>query len=263
MASKFLSIFEYYEIDKKIENKDISFNLELILFLTFFHEIFGHTKGGYSQKKNDICKSPNVFYDKKEKKLLKLVNRNCIYLNDNEVPILRGDEEEDAGHFLEYFIGKCEYGYYSEIIEIMLLNNIKLNFILDVDMWNKKIETMRKYIKYKYIVYSYDKNLLDKEKFSDIDAEIKELESIKKEKNIDLNNIKKINEIKNLGKNEEKEIEAKKSELKEYNGIAKKEYEKYKNYSSEELQNIAFKKETPRELRDIIYDIIFSRIIKS
>ena len=66
----------------------------------------------------------------------------------------------------------------------MLLNNINLNFIFDVDMWNKNINIMRNYIRLKYIVYIYDKNLLNKKKYSDIGMEIYELENIIKEKKL-------------------------------------------------------------------------------
>jgi len=259
LASKLLSILDYFTFDKKLEDKDISSNLELILFLTFFHEVFGHKKGGYTPKKKDTCSSPNVFYDKKRKKILKLVNRNFLYLSDDEVPILRGDREEDAGYFLEYFIGDCEYGYYSEIIEIMLLNNINLNFILDVNMWNKDINIMRNFVRLKYIVYNFDKNLLNTKIFNNINDEIKELEKIIKEQNIDLKTIKKIKEIKSIEKNEEKMIKTKKQEL---DDLTHKEYEKYKNYSSEELENIAFDMKVPKKLREIAFNTILSRIIK-
>ena len=138
----------------------------------------------------------------------------------------------------------------------MLLNNIKLNFILDIDMWNKKIDVMRKYIKLKYIIFIYDKNLLDKKIFNDIYDEINMLENIIKEKDVDLNKIKKISDI-NYFKNKEDELSGnneKKIEI---------DYGKYKNYSSEELLEIAFKQETPRSVKDFIYKIIFSRIIKA
>ena len=83
------------------------------------------------------------FMIKKKKKLLKLVYRKTFFLNDGEIPILRDDKKEDAGHFFEYFIGKSEYGFYSEIIEILIINDININFILNVEMWNKKIDIMR------------------------------------------------------------------------------------------------------------------------
>ena len=129
LASKFLSKLKNIKLDKNIENKEYRENLSLILFFVLFHEIFGHKKGGFSSQNNKILNSPNVFYDKKRKKILKLVNRNFLFENENEVKILR-DEPQDAGHFLEYFIGESNnYGFYSELIEIMLLNNINLNFI--------------------------------------------------------------------------------------------------------------------------------------
>ena len=256
LSTKLLIPFQNYLIDKKIENKNICSNLELILFLTLFYKIFGHKKRVFSPKDKDFYNSPNIFYDKTEKKLLRLVNRNDFILSDKDVPILGKKEQEDTECFLEYFIGKCEFGFYSDIIEKMLLNNIKLNFILDIDMWNKEIDVMRKYIKLKYIIFIYDKNLLDKKIFNDIYDEINMLENIIKEKDVDLNKIKKISDI-NYFENKEDELSEnneKKIEI---------DYEKYKNYSSEELLEIAFKQETPRSVKDFIYKIIFSRIIKA
>ena len=97
-----------------LTNQDFSNKIALILFIEFFHEIFGHKKGGYSQKSNTILSSPNTFYDKQKKVILKLVEKNAFFVRKNEVKILRGCEH-DAGHFLEYFIGECEYGFYIEL----------------------------------------------------------------------------------------------------------------------------------------------------
>jgi len=92
--------------------------------------------------------------------------------------------------------------------------------------------------------------------------EIYEIENIKKEKKIDLKNVKKLNEIKNIEKNGEKEIRDKKSELFGPHKINKIEYERFENYSINDLLNIAIDKGTNEELREIVYNIIFSRILK-
>ena len=260
LTSKILSPLKYYKIDKKIENKDIKYNLGLIVFITLFQEIFAHKIGGYSSKNDDNCKSPNVFYDQKEKRILKLINRNCLILNDRDVPILRDEEKEDVRHFLEYFIGKCEYGFYSEMIEIMLLNNINLNFIFNVNMWNKDIEIMRNYIRLKYIVFVHDKNLLDKKEYKEIGIEIKELEKIINENKIDLNNL--FNDVKIIEENWKKENNPKKSELSKRQDINRIEHERFENYSLEELLKIATNRETSDELSELIFKIIFSRILK-
>ena len=204
LASKILSQLKNYKIDKKEEDKNIKNNLGLILFISLFHQILGFDKDLYSSNTDDNYKSPNVFYDKDKKKILRLINRNCLAPKDNEVAILTEEEKEDAGHFLDYFIGKCEYGFYSEIIEILLLNNININFIFNVNMWNKDIEIMKNYIKLKYIVFIHDKNLLDKKEYNEIGDEIKELEKIIKENKIDLNIIKNINNIR-INEGNEKE----------------------------------------------------------
>ena len=77
-----------------------------------------------------------------------------------------------------------------------------------------------------------------------------------------MNQIKKINYIIKIGENEEKNIKHKRKEILEYEGIIKRESEKYNDYPFEELQNVAFENETPKELKEILYNIIFSRIIK-
>ena len=82
LASKILSPLKNIDLDKCCQNRDINIKLSLILFLTLFHEILGHKKGGYSSKGDDgsnILLSPNVFYDRKKKEILKLVNRDTKY----------------------------------------------------------------------------------------------------------------------------------------------------------------------------------------
>ena len=61
-------------------------------FHYFWQEIFGHKKGGYSQKTNHLLSSPNVFYDKQKKKILKLVDRNSPVVFKDEINILRDCE---------------------------------------------------------------------------------------------------------------------------------------------------------------------------
>ena len=147
LGTKFLSPLKYFKLNKNVENRDIRNKLALIIFITSFNEVFGHIKSVYSsnsQKDNEILLSPNIFYDKKK-----------FHFN-NEIKILR-NTDRDTGHFLEYFIGECEYGFYIDLIDELLLENINLNFILDNDLWKKNIDTLRKYIKIKYIVFCHEK----------------------------------------------------------------------------------------------------------
>ena len=105
IASPFLSPLKNVKIDQELKDQDFSNKIALILFVEFFHEILGHKKGGYSQKTNRILSSPNVFYDKQKKRILKLVDKNSPFTFKDEVKILRNCEH-DAGFFLEYFIGE-------------------------------------------------------------------------------------------------------------------------------------------------------------
>ena len=259
LASKILSPLKNIDLDKCCQNRDINIKLSLILFLTLFHEILGHKKGGYSSKGDDgsnILLSPNVFYDRKKKEILKLVNRDTKYASKNEIKIIR-DDDKDAGYFLEYFIGECEYGFYSELIDKMLLENINLNFIFDINLWHTKIEIMRNYIRLKYIVFKYNKNLLNTKKYSNIDEELKDLDAIIKEKDIKINIMKEIpNQNNEINIEERKRKELSDSEIKQ------KEFERYENLSSSEIKKKMNDEETPYELKQILFKILLNRVIR-
>ena len=144
----------------------------------------------------------------------------------------------------------------------MLSNNINLNFILNVDMWNKKIDIMRKYVKFKYLIFKNNKDLLDKGKYNGIEDEIKELEKIIEENKFSLDKKNLKNNEDNSVENEEKINQSKKSEFSELSALLKKEYEKLKNLPNEELQNILISKNTSADIKKLVYDIIFGRMIK-
>ena len=257
-ASKFLSPLKQFDIDKKIENEDINNNIALIIFITLFHEILGHIKGGFSIRNNELLLSPNAYYDKKKNAILKFVDRNTPYVAKNEINILREeDTDTDAGYFLEYFIGECEYGFFSELIEIMISGNVNLNFILDNELWGKNIEILRKYIRLKYILFCYDKNLLNKKKYKDINEEIIDLEDIILSKNI------KLNEIKGEEKNnspDTKTMKRKKQELSYHRNHEAKKLDKYKKLSYYEIKEKLDSKDTPQELRKILFKVLLQRV---
>lgn len=256
LSSKLLLPFKNHELDKEIENKYNNTKLSLILFLTLFHEILGHKKGGYSSKDEIILRSPNVFYDRKKKDIFKLVKKDSLFASNNEIKILR-DCDEDSGYFLEFFIGECEYGFYTDLIENMIENDINLNFILNNDLWNNQIEVMRNYIKLKYTIFNYNKTLL-KNNYSNIHEEIEDLEKIIKEKNIKFDTVKesqkKIQEI--------KLIKSKRKVLFNSDINKQKEYEKYAKLSSKEIREKMNEKDIQPELRDILFHIILDRVRK-
>ena len=255
LASQFLSPLKNVEINKELKDQKFSDKITLILFIEFFHEIFGHKKGGYSQKSNKILSSPNVFYDKQKRSILKLVNKDSLFVNEGEINILRNCER-DAGHFLEYFIGECEYGFYSELIEIMINANVNLNFILNNELWDKKIEIMRKYIKLKYILFIHNKNLLDIKKYENINEEITDLEKIIKENNIKLDIVQET-------QNPNKEVKLKQSKRKDlFLSDKEKQYEieKYEKMSFEEIKKIMHNEKAPQELRILLRKILLKRI---
>lgn len=256
VASPTLSSLKNIEINKTMQDQDLREKIALIIFLTLFHEILGHKKGGFAVKVERVPKSPKIFYDYKKKSILTLVNRNSDSESEKEIKILRKDNS-DSGHFLEYFIGECEYGYFSELIEYMILEGINLNFIFDVNLWNEKIEIMRKYIKLKYIIYQYDKKLLDAEKFKNIYEEIQALEVIIKEKNISIDTPQNI-----ITQSKEGIVKNKKIELSSLIK-KKKEYKKYENLSYEEMREKIVDSNTPKELRNILIKIILNSFRKT
>lgn len=97
----------------------------------------------------------------------------------------------------------------------MLINEVNLNFIANVELWNEKVETLRKYIELKYTVFINARNILDCKSFKDINEEIDYLEQVIKEKKFEIkiqsenapnlinvdNRIKKRKELISLSKN--------------------------------------------------------------
>ena len=234
LSSGLLSYLKNVELDKKVKEQDNN-NITLILFLELFHELFGHKKCGYSQKANRLLLSPNAFYDKQKKELLTLVDRNSQFASSNEIKILRDENSSDAGYFLEYFIGECEYGYYNELIEKMVMGRVNLNLILDNKLWNEKIEDMRKYLKLKYIL---------------------DLENIIIDKNIKLNSIEKIEEE----SKEEILTQRKRIEINSSDYWKQKEIKKYEKLSFDEIKEKMDNKETSPELRKILFNILLKKI---
>ena len=235
LYKKILFPLKEYDISKKVENEDINNNLVLIIFLTLFYELFGKNKK----------KSANVFYDINKKSVIKLIEKDCIFSYKNEIKILERDGDNNSKYIMQYFLGQCKYGFYSELIEKMIIGNINLNFILDINLWNEKIEVLRKYIELKYIVFSYDKNLISNKKYKDIYDEIKDLEKIIAINNIKLNIIDPdINEL-----------------IKDANKVMK-EFNRYRKLSFEELKGKLNSEETHPELRKIIRQILLILVIR-
>ena len=260
LASKILSPLKNIDLDKYCQNRDINTKLSLILFLTLFHEILGHKKVGYSTKDDDgsdILISPKVFYDKKKKEILKLVKIDSKYATKNEIKIIR-DYDKKADYLLEYFMGECEYGFYFDLIDKLLLDDININFIFDINLWNLKIEIMRHYIRLKYIIFKYNKSFLNTRNYTNIYEEITDLEKIIKEKDIKISIQKEI-----LNKNNEINIiERKNKELFDSDIIKNKELERFESLSSSEIKKKIDDEKTPKELREILFRILIDRVTR-
>ena len=181
LSSELLSDLAKNDIRDTIYSKKIHDDLSLRIFIVLFHEIFGHKKGGYSTGDDNLM-SPNFFYDKKKKQIMKLEYIYSTNINKNIIKILQDPKMNwDSGSFLEYFLGESNYGYISILIEIMLQNKINLNFIFSANLWNKEIKTLQNYIELKYQVFINNKSLVDKHNFENITDEINYLEKVIKE----------------------------------------------------------------------------------
>ena len=143
----------------------------------------------------------------------------------------------------------------------MIIEKINLNFILDYSLWDDKIDKMRKYIKLKYIVFCYNKDLLTKEKHKNIDDEITYLEKIIKDNNFNIDKKEIIIKQKEKNENIEKKIEkSKKEELSYSNDDFIEDYKHYESLSSEELRKLIHVEKIPEDLRKIIFSILLDRI---
>ena len=183
LSSQLFSQFTNMNINETINNKNILDDLSLRIFIVLFHEVFGHKNGGYSFN-NESLLSPNFFYDKKKKQIMKLDYLYSSNIDHNCIKILRDPESvSDSGSFLEYFLGESKYGYISILIEIMLLNRINLNFIFNANLWDKEINILQNFIELKYLVFINNKSLLNKLNYKNIAEEIKYLKQVIKEYN--------------------------------------------------------------------------------
>lgn len=182
LSSDLLSGLAKIDMKETIYSQKIHDDLSLRIFIVLFHEIFGQKKGGYSTSNDDNLLSPNFFYDKKKKQIMKLEYIYSTNINKNIIKILRDPEiYRDSGSFLEYFLGESIYGYISQLIEVMLLYKINLNFIFSAYLWNKEIKILQNYIELKYQVFINNKSLLDKVNFKNISDEINYLKKVIKE----------------------------------------------------------------------------------
>ena len=138
----------------------------------------------------------------------------------------------------------------------MIENNVNLNFILNNELWNEKIEIMRKYIKLKYIIFRYNKDLLDIKEYKNINEEITDLEKIIKEKNIKLD----IEQESQIVTKKEKLISSQRKDLNAYDKQKQYIMEKYEKMSFDEIKKIMDTEKLPHETRMIFHEILLKKI---
>ena len=151
-----------------------------------FLEVYGHKKEGYSfiNQEDEFLLSSKYLYDKEKAKIMTLDYIDSIIINQNTIKTLHDLEaESDIGSLLEYFLGEtknCVY-FINSLIEVILIYEVNLNFVLNVELWNERVETLRKYIELKYTVFINDRAILDCKSLKDINEEIDYLEQVIKE----------------------------------------------------------------------------------
>ena len=141
-------------------------------------------------------------------------------------------------------------------------NGLDLHFLFNYNLWHDKIETLQEYTKLKYLVYTFKPELLPDSNFKSIDEEIEEIQKIIKTNNIPQNIESKIIHNKKPTNSEESPIMIKSNSIlsKKYSNIA--EYKNYEKLSFDSLQKKLKDPNISEEIKNIIREILFSRIIK-
>lgn len=246
---------EKMNIVEPIKEKIILENYSLKMLTILFHEVFGHKKTGYISNTS----SPSRFFNQKDGSLMELRHRNSCEKGKNIIKILRQENlDYDSGHFLEYFFGECEYGYIFELFENMILNNVDLNHLFNIEYFHQKIDTLRKYIRLKYIVYIQNKELAEKLKDETIEKEIKNIENYIEKNKISF----KKEETSNYNSQKKSPQAYKKMIIFSKENNLKFDYYYYINQSSEDIRNKMEDKNTPPELRGMLRKILLNRIRK-
>jgi len=255
LDSELLLPLKNINLYEPINNIDSLNNLSLRIFFVLFHEVLGHKKSGFSYTNEDLQLSPNFFYDKKNNTIMKLVHCNSKGIGKNIIKILRDpDSNSDSGSFLEYFLGECEYGFISYLIEELLINNIDINFIFKGNLWNKDIKILQHYIKLKYLIFKTNKSLFEEKNFDNIEEEINYLkENIKKFNLKDEYPIKIKNEYAiNIGK-ERKRKGVISSDTKRIN------FHEYDHLTIKDIKNLYTEKNTNYEEKMLLKELLLFR----
>lgn len=260
LGSQFFSQYNQISLNKKVDNIIIRNNLSLKLVLILWQEVFSYKKGKFSSSE-DLINSPKILFHRGKNTIINLVNKYSFEKGENYINIIR-DPYSCSRNFFEYFFGECEYGYISELIEIMLENGVDLHFLFNISLWNENIKILQEFTKLKYLVYLYNPKLLPNSNFKNIDEEILEIKNIIIKNNIPTTIKQKIIPIKQTTNKEESPI------LENSNSILSRKYSdilEYKDYEKLSFDSLQKKLKDPNisdELKNMIREILFSRIIK-
>jgi hypothetical protein len=260
LGSRLFSKYNGLSLNKKIDNDIIRDNLSLRLVFILLQEVFAYKKEEFTIK-GDFVNSSNIFFHAEKNNIMSLVNKKSFEKRKNVINIIR-DSFSNSGKLLEYFFGEFEYGYISELIEIMMENGVDLHFLFNNNLWHDKIETLQEYIKLKYLVYTFKPELLPNSNFKSIDEEIEEIQKIIKTNNIPQNIGSKIIHINKPTNSEEIPITIKSNSILSRKYSNNVEYKNNEMLSFDSLQKKLKNPNISEEIKNIIREILFSRIIK-
>ena len=144
------------KIDQEISNINTRKHYAFIIVRSLFHELFGHKKSLMSKFDKWLI-SPISFKNELGKLLFISYDNNLDFQfqkldNIIEEGISFRDCIGDSGYYLEYYFG--DYNNFSITSNIDILKektNINYAILLDTNLWHFRIETLQKYIYYKYI----------------------------------------------------------------------------------------------------------------
>ena len=188
-------------IQKKQLDEYTSKHDGFILSKNLIHEFFGHKKSSYSSNKINY---DSIISFKNEDGDLKFISRDeyNMYIDKGLITALENVNYfiGDSGYFIEYFLGKIEDYNVLSLIDF-IENKTNLSELLDTELWHKKNEIFKEYIKLKVIyvdLFPMERN----EAYSNISDTIKFMKStiLKKlnEKNNDKDKNKTEDEINSL-----------------------------------------------------------------
>ena len=215
----------------------------------FMHECFGHNKFIYEQKEG--IHSPKNFYDQ-DKRFITMVPKGYKYENSSinyYFPVNQRDGSVgESGNFLEYFFGL----YKNELIIDLLYNFPDIGKLIDNVKYftSEKLDILKKYIIYKYLIIENHIKYLEKEN-TDLEQDVTEMSKLLAMNKINIEE-QKIDQIENIFDIKRKDDDSK---TMFFEMIDESEIKGF-SYYSKKLKEAKTKEESRRYAREIIFNYI-------